>query len=284
LTAAQVLDDVVATGEEELKRSTAGLAFSGVAAGLGMGLSGLGAAAIFAVVGHRPSGFVIASLLYPLGFIAVIVGRAQLFTENTLFPVALVLARRRHLRNTARLWGVVLATNVVGALAFATLMVSTSALEPTIRTALEHLGTLAAQGSWAHLFWAGVAGGWIIALVAWIVSASRFTIAQIIAIWLLTFVVGAAHLAHSIAGSAEILAAVLAGKVTVGTYFYWLTAAVLGNAVGGVVMVALLNYGQVVGTGRDPELAQRTLDEAEVEMTRVRHRHSTGGSDRPQAA
>jgi hypothetical protein len=100
----------------------------------------------------------------------------------------------------------------------------------------------------------------------------------------LTFVVGAAHLAHSIAGSAEILAAVLAGKVTVGTYFYWLTAAVLGHAVGGVVMVALLNYGQVVGTGRDPELAQRTLDEAEVEMTRLRHRHSAGGSDRPRAA
>jgi formate/nitrite transporter FocA (FNT family) len=204
----------------------------------------------------------------------VIVGRAQLFTENTLFPVTLVLARRRHLGNTARLWAVVFAANVLGALVFAALMVLTSALEPSVRTALEHLGSQAANGSWAHLFWAGIAGGWIIALVAWIVSASRFTIAQILAIWLLTFVVGAAHLAHCIAGSTEILAAVLAGKASVGTYLYWLSAAATGNAVGGVVIVALLNYAQVVGSGRDPERAGRSLEDAEQEMAARLHRRS----------
>ena len=35
-----------------------------------------------------------AYMLYPIGFIAVIIGRAQLFTENTLYPVALILSER----------------------------------------------------------------------------------------------------------------------------------------------------------------------------------------------
>ena len=34
-------------------------------------------------------------MFYPIGFIVVILGRAQLFTENTLYPVALVLAEKK---------------------------------------------------------------------------------------------------------------------------------------------------------------------------------------------
>lgn len=245
LTAPQIFDRALEVGEEDLKRSSAGLAFSGLAAGIAMGLSGLGAATIAAAVGTGQWRTLIAMLAYPLGFVAVIVGRAQLFTENTLFPVILVLDRRRHLRNTARLWLVVLASNIVGALLFALLMVATGTLDQGVRLALEHLGSQAVQGSWTHIFWAGVAGGWIIALVAWVVTASRFTIAQIALIWMLTFVVGAAHLAHCIAGSAEILSAVLGGQVSAGHYLAWLSAATIGNAVGGVVIVSLLNYGQV---------------------------------------
>jgi formate/nitrite transporter FocA (FNT family) len=267
LTAAQIFADAVEIGEEELKRSSSGLAFSGFAAGLSMGLSGLGSAAVLVVAGHGPKAALLAALLYPLGFIAVIVGRAQLFTENTLFPVILVLDRRRHLVNTARLWGVVFGTNVLGALVFAALMIAVDTLTPSLRHSLEHLGAQSASGSWGSLFWKGIAGGWIIALVAWLVTASRDTSAQVVLIWLATFVIGAAHLAHCIAGSTEILAGVLGGHVAVGTFFYWLSAATLGNALGGVVMVSLLNYGQVVGSGRDHELAKRSLEEPEQERS-----------------
>jgi len=266
-TAADIFADAVRVGEEELKRSSPGLAFSGLAAGLGMGLTGLGSAALLAALRGVPHAELIAALLYPAGFIVVIVGRAQLFTENTLFPVILVLDRRRHLRNTGRLWGVVFASNIIGALLFAVLAASSGALEPPIASALATLGQRAATGSFGHLFWGGVAGGWIIALVAWLVSASRFTIAQIALVWLLTFIVGAAHLAHCIAGSGEILAAVVHGTVSPGTYLYWLAAATLGNVVGGVVGVALLNYAQVIGSGHDPSRADRTLDEVEDELS-----------------
>lgn len=271
-TAAQIFADAVEVGEEELKRSSPGLTFSGLAAGLGMGLSGLGSAAVLATVGHGESGLLLAALLYPLGFIAVIVGRAQLFTENTLFPVILVLDRRRHLGNTARLWSVVFAANVVGALIFAVLMVVAHTLTPSLRGSLEYLGAHAVHGSWGGLFWKGIAGGWIIALVAWLVTASRDTTAQIALIWFATFVIGAAHLAHCVAGSGEILAAVLGGHVSVGAYFYWLSAATVGNALGGVIMVSLLNYGQVVGSGHDCELSAGTLEESEEQRPALRRR------------
>ena len=66
-------------------------------------------------------------------------------------------------------------------------------------------------------------------------------------IWLLAFVVGIGHFAHSIATSGEILASVLYHQATFGAYFGWLLPAVLGNLCGGVLLVTLLEYGQVKG-------------------------------------
>ncbi|HWR47702.1 MAG TPA: hypothetical protein VN327_08845, partial [Pseudonocardiaceae bacterium] len=77
-------------------------------------------------------------------------------------------------------------------------------------------------------------------------------------------VVGAADLAHCIAGSTETLSAVLAGQVSAGTYLVWLAAATLGNTVGGVIIVSLLNHGQVVGSGRDLQQILRPLEDIEA--------------------
>jgi len=261
LTALQIFAAAARTGEEELRRSPTGLSFSGVAAGLQMGLSGLGAAVLANAIDiEGPLGRLLPALLYPLGFIVVVLGRSQLFTENTLFPVMLVLDQKRHVGRTLRLWGVVFAANVAGALLFATLMTQTDTLSPGIGASLVELGTEVVQGSFGSVFWAGVAGGWIIALMAWLVTATRFMMGQIALVYLTTFVVGASGLAHCIAGSGEALSAVLEGAITPGDYLMWLLAAALGNTVGGVLMVSVLNYGQVVGSGRHADRAQRHLD------------------------
>ena len=108
---------------DELRRSNQKLAFSGIAGGLTMGLTGLAVAAMRSLTGPGESAL-IPYLLYPIGFVGVIIGRAQLFTENTLYPVVLVLDERRHVKTTLRLWGVVFASNIFGALMFALLAVS----------------------------------------------------------------------------------------------------------------------------------------------------------------
>ncbi len=244
-TAREIFEHVENNAHEELRRSTQALAFSGFAGGLSMGLTGLGVAAALAVLGSTPSHEFLAYLLYPIGFIAVIIGRAQLFTENTLYPVALILSERKHGLDTARLWSVVFVFNILGAIAFAGLATRTNALDIRIHDHLVRLGTQGAQGAAAHIFWSGVIGGWIIALVAWMVTASHWTIGQIAVIWLMTFVVGIGHFSHCIASSGEIMSAVFAGSVPFARYLYWLGLATSGNILGGVLIVTLLNFGQV---------------------------------------
>ncbi len=245
LTAHEILQAALDNARSELGRSIAKLGFAGVAGGITMGLTGLGVASARAVLGSSGWPELAAYLLYPIGFIAVIIGRAQLFTENTLYPVVLVLDEHRNLLKMLRLWLVVFVANIAGAWIFAVLMAKSSALQPDILAQLVQLGIDASSATQAHFFWSGVVGGWLIALVAWTVTASHWTIGQLAMIYLLTFLVGIGHFAHCIASSCEILTAVMFGSVALTTYVHWLLPATLGNICGGVVIVSLLNYGQV---------------------------------------
>jgi formate-nitrite transporter family protein len=243
-SAADILEVVKATAVEELDRPSSNLAFSGVAGGLAMGLSALAVGAMKTYVPAGKTGELLASLLYPLGFIVVIVGRQQLFTENTLHPVAYFLSTRTRLRDAARLWIVVWFANVIGTLLFSVLIMRTGAIGGEFTQQLASLGEAAVGGSFAHLFWGAVISGWLVALSAWIVEASHWTTGQILAIWMLTFPIALLKIPHSIAGSAEILSAVIGGPVPIAHYAYWMAAVTLGNSAGGVVIVALLNWAQ----------------------------------------
>lgn len=245
LTASEIFEAAADSARAELKRPWRALAISGLAGGMTMGLTAIAVSAVRAIVGDGGWQNLIAYTLYPIGFIAVIIGRQQLFTENTLYPVVLVLDEPRWLFKMLRLWAVVFASNIAGAMVFAGLASYTTALRPEIRDQLVLLGSQAAVGTFTHLFWSGVVGGWLIALVAWMVSASHWTIGQVVMIWLLTFIVGVGGFAHCIVTSCEILSAAMAGPVTAEAYVHWLLAATLGNIFGGVGIVSLLNYGQV---------------------------------------
>ncbi len=247
-TADEILEGTLDNARRELDRSVRKLAFSGIAGGITMGLSALGVAATHAFLGDAGWRELVAYLLYPVGFIAVIIGRAQLFTENTLYPVVLVLDEHRYLLKMLRLWGTVLVANITGAWIFAILVAKSSALHPDMISALVRIGANAASGPASHFFWSGVIGGWLIALVAWTVTASHWTIGQLAMIYLLTFIVGSGRFAHCIAGSCEILAAVVHGEISAYTYFHWLLPATAGNICGGTIIVSLLNYGQVRAT------------------------------------
>ncbi len=248
-SAEEIYEQVARNARAELKRSTVSLGISGFAGGVFMGLSALGTAITLGLLGTSPWTMLIAKMFYPVGFIVVILGRAQLFTENTLYPVALVLAEKRELWNTLRLWCTVLPANVLGALAFALLAARTSALPHSMLDALTQLGLEAVRSPPATIFWSAVMAGWIIATAAWLVSGSHSITGSILLLWLLTFVVGLGGFAHCIATSGEILAAVLTGKIGWLPYFHWFGLAVGGNICGGVGMVTVLEYGQVIYGG-----------------------------------
>ena len=258
-SAEEIYTQVSKNARAELRRTSLALGLSGFGGGIFMGLSALGTALALALL--PPSGhlMVVSRMFYPLGFIVVIIGRSQLFTENTLYPVALVLAEGgKEFWNTLRLWAVVLPSNILGALTFASLVSLTAALSPSVVQALAQLGLDALAHPPAAIFWSGVMGGWIIALAAWLVSGSHSITGSVAVIWMLTFIVGLGNFAHCIAASGEILTAILTHQAPWSAYPHWMLFAVLGNICGGVVMVTVLEYGQVIAGG---DKAQREMVE-----------------------
>jgi formate/nitrite transporter FocA (FNT family) len=268
-SAQDIYEQVANNARQELGRSSVSLAISGLAGGVFMGLSALGnaiAIALLTPAGSAPTQTVlfIGKMFYPLGFIVVILGRSQLFTENTLYPVALVLAEKKHVWKTLRLWATVLPANVLGALAFAAIVSLTGALRPDMVHALSNLGADAIHNPPSTVFWSGVMGGWIIATVAWLVSGSHSITGSVMIIWMLTFVVGLGNFAHCVAASGEILTTILTGNAPWITYPNWLFFSVTGNICGGVGMVTLLEYGQVIygGDAEAEAIAPQSKEEA----------------------
>src|SRR5262245_4715496 len=163
------------------------LGFSGVAGGLTMGLTGLSVGILTALLGTGPVAQLISAAVYPVGFVAVIIGRGQLFTENTLYPVVVVLTERKYLSPTLRLWGVVFGGDWIGSILFATLITKTQALRTPFRESLVNLGASTIDNPFMMVFWSGVVGGWLLALVAWLVTASHWTTGQALMTWSMTF-------------------------------------------------------------------------------------------------
>ncbi len=260
LSAHYIHRNVQSAARDELRRSTAGLAFSGLAAGLNIGFGFVAVAAVLGAVQQPAHATLWTAVAYPIGFILVILPRAQLFTENTLTPVMLVLSdpTRRNLLNTLRLWAIVLGANIAGAFLFA-LALGTFAVAPHVDPALLlQTARNAYDGTWQELFLRAIYGGWLIALLVWMLHGGASVLGQMALVWLATFMLQAAGFSHSVAGAVEVL--YLANRGVIG-YGDWVThfqiPVTLGNIVGGVVFVALVNHGQAVGAGRDAERAER---------------------------
>lgn len=238
-------------GEHELGRSPQALAWSGLAAGLSMGF-------ILVAEGllrhHLPDTSwrpIIAKLGYSVGFLIVILGSQQLFTENTLTPIVPLLTRKsgEMLGRVLRLWGVVLVTNLIGTIIFAYVLARTTVFDMDVHEAFLGVAREALRGDFLSTFIRAIFAGWLIALMVWMLPAAAEE--QVLVIIGMTYLVGLAGLAHIIAGSTDVAYLVARGVVGWGDYFLrFVVPTLLGNTLGGVALVAGLNHAQVVG-GKD---------------------------------
>lgn len=240
-----IYERVLHDARDELGRTPRALLLSALLAGFTVGATPLVVALTFQQLEATDVEVFVASLVYPIGYIAVILGRAQLFTENTLYPAVLSLEERQHLPATARLWAVVLLGNLIGGFAMALLLVETTALPESVIDELAKLGDEAASRPFWKTFWSGVLAGWLLAMVAWLVEATETAIGQFVVIWLLTMLVGLGAFDHCVASAVEVFGGLLDGRVGLGEAAGWEAAAILGNVLGGVLIVSLANYGQV---------------------------------------
>jgi formate/nitrite transporter FocA (FNT family) len=247
LSAAQIHRNVLLPGLRELERPSVALLLSSLASGLVIGFSFLGAAYLAGLVGDGGK-TAAASAAYPLGFILVIMARSELFTENTLVPVVPFLEKRDRstLLSLLRVWGLLLVGNLVGAVIFGWALACTPMVEPGLRTELTRIATHSTVGGFGQVLYAAVFAGWLIALLSWLLAATHATGAQIALIWLCTAPISALGFRHSIVGSVEAFYRAASGGAAWGEMLAsFVVPSVIGNTIGGVLLVALLNYAQV---------------------------------------
>lgn len=254
MTSRNVLDSLIESGVHEMHRERSGLLLSGLSAGLDIGFGPLMMAVVLTLseggYGDLGTELLLASV-YSIGFMFVILGRSELFTEHTTLAVIPVIDGQASTQQLARLWGLVYVGNVVGGFVFTLLVV---VLMPGLGVVSpEAFGTIANklvshEPEW--LFVGGVFAGWLMGLLAWLITAAQETTSRLIIVLVVTGTIGLLHLPHSIAGNVEVLFGLLmSASVTPMDYLVFLALATVGNAVGGAVFVALLKYGHVVRGG-----------------------------------
>ncbi len=244
-----VIHEIVrAQGQEELERSFGGLAWSGLAAGLSIGFSFVGQAYLQAGLPDAPWSRLVDSFGYSLGFLIVVLGQQQLFTETTLTALIPTLTKRNlaSLLATLRVWAVVLAANLVGTVVFGAISAQHGVFAPDAYAAMS---TLSAR-TMAHPFWqtavTGGAAGWLIGLMVWLLPGAGP--ARPLIIILLTYMVAMCQFPHVIAGSVEASFGVFAGHAGIGDYLWrFLAPTLLGNTIAGTALVALLNHAPIAG-------------------------------------
>jgi formate-nitrite transporter family protein len=255
---AQILWQEVQEGRVALERPIGGLFVSGLSAGLDCGFSlFLMAVMSTQAQGQLPKPVVemLIANMYSVGFIFVVLGRSELFTEQTTLAVLSVLNRQGTFAALVRTWAVIYVANLMGAAAFAGVAVLVGpALGVIDRRAFGEIAASLTAHPGMVLFLSGMLAGWLMGLLSWLVAAARDTISQLAIVWLIATVIGFCHLPHVVVGSVEVLAGVFAGQgVTLADYGHFLLWTTLGNAVGGPFFVALIKTGLAIKGGPEKE-------------------------------
>ena len=233
-------------GDHELERSVAALWWSALAAGLTMGLSLMAMGLFKSRLPDVESSHVIASLGYSAGFLAVILARQQLFTENTLTAVLPIMSKPtlNNVGRLLRLWGVVLFGNLCGTLLVAYVMLNLPIFDSQTDKAFLEIGRKVMENDVIHMFSKGIVSGWMIATMVWMIASMEA--AKMWIIVLITYLMALGDFTHIVVGSAEVSYLVFAGELPWSDFWLVFAAPTLaGNIIGGSFIFAILSHAQI---------------------------------------
>ncbi|HET7880930.1 MAG TPA: formate/nitrite transporter family protein [Acetobacteraceae bacterium] len=243
---APVIHEVVRRqGEEELDRPNGSLFWSGLAAGITIMASVIAQGALHHRLPDLPGRDVIACFGYCIGFLMVILGRMQLFTEQTIVTVLPVMAQPswQKLWGTARLWVIVFVANMLGTAIAAAMNVKLRLVGDSLLAAMLEVAGRALDKTPSELLTQAIPAGFLIASVAWIRAAlnnGEFWI-----VLALTYTIAIGEFTHVIAGAAETFLLLFAGRIGTGQAAMTIGLALTGNVIGGTGLFALLAHAQV---------------------------------------
>ncbi|WP_299216341.1 formate/nitrite transporter family protein [uncultured Aquimarina sp.] len=184
------------------------------------------------------------ALVYPVGFILVVLGKSMLFTEQTSLLTLPVLNKKSKIIDLFRLWGLVLTGNIFGGMLISIVAIW---IGPKLGIfdikIIEKVSEHVLHSDLTVIFVSAILAGWLMGLLSWLLTSSDSTISRILVIYIITAVIGAMGLHHSIVGNIEVFSGLIVSKsITMIDYLSFQGIAIVGNAIGGVVFVALLKY------------------------------------------
>ncbi|MCQ4334787.1 formate/nitrite transporter family protein [Natronomonas sp. F2-12] len=287
----EVFQRIIVAADEEIDTGARELFFSALAAGFAITLTFL----IYSSMSAKSENPVIASLLYPIGFVYIILGGYQLYTENTLPPVALVLERLASIPTLLRTWGIVAVGNFVGGGLGALVLAYTGVFSPETAAAAIEISQHGLHTDFWDLFFKAGFAGLIVASVVWLDFAARDTISRFFLVYIAFLMIPLGDLFHVVVSFTELMYLFYLGEAALlGGLVEFVLPVFLGNTIGGVVLVTVVNYFQTTERrlesaredGADRQLSiQEWIGGGSVGRTYVpadrptRHRRTRKGSD-----
>lgn len=258
----EIFQRIIIAADEEIGTSGRELLFSALAAGFSITITFLLYASLTAASGGNP---LISPLLYPVGFVYIILGGYNLYTEDTLPPVALVLERLASLPALLRVWGIVLTGNFIGGGMGALLLATTNVLSPEAAEAALTISMKGLETPFADLFFKALTAGFIVAGVVWLNFTARDVIARFALTYMAFLCIPFGNLFHVVVSFTELMYLVLNGyDVLWQGLSGFVLPVVLGNTVGGAILVTVVNYFQT--TERRVEAARQDGVERQLTM------------------
>jgi formate/nitrite transporter FocA (FNT family) len=248
----EIWEASIQEGERRVDRSLGGQLSTGFVGGVDvmLGITALSVlSGALSVVMPEATAHALGSFVFGIGFVFIVVGRSELFTENFLVPVTTVADGRRDVRALLRLWTLTLIGNLTGLLVLALVLTRAGLVPPQTLVAASHLAETFAQRDVVAALLSAIVAGAVMTLLTWLAHAAHDETAKVAIALVVGFVLAAPSLNHAVVSVGEMSFGILAGKGSAG----WIDLAqnfplaVVGNLIGGLGFVTTMRGIQVRG-------------------------------------
>lgn len=230
------IDRIITEGRERLGRTWPDLLATGGTAGLEVALGVLA----LLVVEHATGSVLLGGVAFSIGFIALLLGHSELFTEGFLVPVTVVAAGEARARTLFKLWGGTLVGNLAGGALSAWMIAEAfpSLHGEAVKSASYYIDT----GDSVRGFFLALLAGAAITLLTRMHNGTTSEMARLVASVAVAFLLAGARLSHSILDSLLAFVALDGGRASFGyaDWLSWLGMALAGNVLGGLSLTTLL--------------------------------------------
>jgi formate/nitrite transporter FocA (FNT family) len=232
---AEALDRIVRAGAPRLQRPWHALLATGGVAGFEVAIGVL----VLVAVEHETGSTLLGGLAFSFGFIALLLGHSELFTEGFLVPVTVVAAGEARLRDLLRLWVGTAVANLAAGWVLA--WIAMTAYPQLQSTAIHSAKFFIDAGITARSLCMAILAGAVITLMTRMNTGTDSMPARVVATIASAFVLAGLQMAHSILESLLIFTA-LQGHAPFGyaDWAGWFAWTVLGNLMGGLGLVTML--------------------------------------------